>query len=134
MHEESRTTLIRDLVGLLGVGRDNMDMLTISPRQTSDHMIVMVEASTLRLVYPKPGLKHIGQVWRFWLCGLRNRLSPQVLRWDRVLVHRVSLGTDPARATQWIDKFFAVVYNKSGPFALDFDRRGWGPPRSPGAA
>jgi len=116
------------------VGRDNLDMLVISPRQTSDRMIVMVEADKLRLVYPKAGSQNIGQVWRFWLCGLRNRLSPRVQRWGRVFVHRVTLGTDPAHATQLIDKFFAVVYDREGPFALDFKRQGWGPPGSAGAA
>ena len=134
MHEESRSILVRDLVGLLGVGRDNMDMLVISPRLTSDRMIVMVEAATLRLVYPRAGLKNIGQVWRFWLCGLRNRLSPRLQRWGRVFIHRVDLGSDPDRASQWIDQFFAVVYKRSGPFALDFTRQGWGPPRTEGAA
>ncbi len=134
MHEESRATLIQDLVGLLGVGRDNMDMLVIRPRRTSDGLIIMVESATLRLVYAQAGWRDIGRVWRFWICGLRNRLSPRFQRWGRVLVHRVSLGSDPARASQWIDDFFAAVYDRSGPFALTFTRQGWGPVQSEGAA
>ena len=50
MHEESRETLIRDLVGLLEVGRDNLDMLVITPRRTLHGLIVMVEAAKLRSV------------------------------------------------------------------------------------
>ena len=134
MHEESRATLIRDLVGLLAVGRDKMDMLVITPRRTSDGLIVMVEAAKLRLVYPQAGWQDIPRVSRFWLCGLRNKLSPRLERWGRELVHRVTLGSDPSRATQWIDQFFAAVYNTSGPFALDFTRQGWAQPRSDGAA
>jgi hypothetical protein len=134
MHEESRETLIRDLVGLLEVGRDKLDMLVITPRRTSHGLIVMVEAAKLRLAYPQAGWQDIGRVWRFWLCGLRNRLSPRLERWGGELVHRVTLGSDPPRASQWIDEFFAAVYNTSGPFALDFTRQGWGPPESRGAA
>ena len=134
MHEESRATLLRDLVSLLDVGRDNMDMLVIRPRRTSDGLIVMVEAAKLRLVYPQAGWQDIGRAWRFWLCGLRNRLSHRSQRWGRELVHRVTLGSDPARASQWIDEFFAAVYGTSGPFALDFTRQGGGPPRPEGAA
>ena len=134
MHEESRAILIRDLVDLLGVGRDNLDMLTITPLRTSNGLIVMVEAAKLRLVYPQAGWLDIRRVWRFWRCGLRNRLSPHFQRWGRELVHRVTLGSDPSRASQWIDEFFAAVYDTSGSFALEFFRTGWGPPRSNGAA
>ncbi len=134
MHEESREILIRDLVDLLNVGRDNMDSLVITPRRTSNGLIVMVEAAELRLVYPQAGWHDLARVWRFWLCGLRNRLSPRPQRWGRELVHRVTLGSDPHRASKWIDEFFAAVYNMSGPFALNFTRQGWGPPTSAGAA
>jgi len=134
MHDTSRETLIQDLVGLLNVGRDRLDMLVIRPRRTSHGLIVMVEGAKLLLVYPQAGWRDIRRVWRFWLCGLGNRLWPRPERWGRQLVHRVTLGSDPGRATKWIDEFFAAVYSTSGPFALDFTRQGWGPPRSGGAA
>src|SRR6185503_16356279 len=98
MHEESREILLQDLVGLLGVSRDNMDTLVIRPRRTSNGLLVMVEAGKLRLVYPQAGWLDGVRVWRFWSCGLRNRLSPQPKRWGREIVHRVTLGTDPLRA------------------------------------
>src|SRR6267378_7868520 len=127
MHEDSRAILIQDLVGLLGVGRDNMDMLVIRPCRTSNGLIVMVEADELRLVYPQAGWLDIGRVWRFWRCGLRNKLSPRPQRWGREIIHRVTLGSDPSRASQLIDEFFAAVYDTSGPFALDSLRQGWAP-------
>ncbi|SRR6266566_2823669 len=127
MHEISRETLIQDLVGLLNVGRDRLDMLVIRPRRTSNGLIVMVEGSKLLLVYSQASWQDLRRVWRFWLCGLRNRLSPRLERWGRQLVHRVTLGSDPLRATTLIDDFFAAVYKTSGPFALDFTRQGWAP-------
>ncbi|SRR6266550_90810 len=127
MHEMSRETLIQDLVGLLNVGRDRLDMLVIRPRLTSNGLIVMVDGAKLLLIYPQAGWQDIRRVWRFWLCGLRNRLSPRFERWGRQLVHRVTLGSDPARAATWIDGFFDAVYSTSGPFALDFTRQGWAP-------
>jgi len=133
MHEESRATLIQDLVALLGVGRDNLDMLVIRPRRTSNGLLVMVEAGKLRLVYPPAGWLDVVRVWHFWRCGLRNKLSPRPKRWGRELVHRVTLGSDPSRASQLIDEFFAAVYDTSGQFALDFLRQGW-LPKSQGAA
>ncbi len=134
MNEESHATLIRDLTGLLGVGRDNKYMLVIRPRQTLDGLIVIAEAGMLRLLYHQAGWSDVGRVWCFWLCGLRNRLAPRFHRWGRQLVHRVSLGSDPTRASQWIDEFFNVVYNRSGPFALDFMRLGLNRPLPEGAA
>jgi hypothetical protein len=116
MNEGSRATLIRDLTDLLDVGRNNKYLLVITPRETLDWLVVVAEAGMLRLLY---GWRDVGRVWRFWLRGLRNRLSPRFRRWGRHLVHRVSLGSDPTRASQWIDEFFNVVYNRSGPFALD---------------
>jgi hypothetical protein len=133
MHEESRAVLIQDLVGLLGVGRDNMDMLAIRPRRTSNGLLVMVEAGKLRLAYPQAGWLDLVRTWRFWRCGLRNGLAPRAKRWGREIVHRVTLGTDPSRASQLIDEFFTAVYDTSGPFALDFHRTGW-LPNSQGAA
>ena len=133
MHEESRAILLQDLAGLLSVGRDNMDMLVIRPRRTLNGLLVMVEADKLRLVYPQAGWFDVGRVWRFWRCGFRNKLSPRPIRWGRELVHRVTLGSDPTRASQLIDEFFAAVYGTSGPFALDFLRQGW-LPKSQGAA
>ena len=133
MHEESRAILIQDLVALLGVGRDNLDTLVIRPRRTSNGLLVMVEAGKLRLVYPQAGWLDFVRVWHFWRCGLRNKLSPRPKRWGHELVHRVTLGTDPSRATQLIDEFFAAVYDTSGQFALDFLRQGW-LPKSQGAA
>ncbi|SRR6266571_4076313 len=127
MHEMSRETLIQDLIGLLGVGRDRLDMLVVTPRRTSSGLIVMVEGATLLLFYPQAGWQDLKRAWRFWLCGLRNRLSPRFEQWGRQLVHRVALGSDPARATKLIDEFFAAVYRASGPFALDFTRQGWAP-------
>ena len=127
MHEMSRETLIQDLIGLLNVGRDRLDMLVIRPRRTSNGLIVMVEGSKLLLVYSQASWQDLRRVWRFWLCGLRNRLSPRLERWGRQLVHRVTLGSDPLRATTLIDDFFAAVYKTSGPFALDFTRQGWAP-------
>ena len=127
MHEISRETLIQDLVGLLNVGRDRLDMLVIRPRRTSNGLIVMVEGSKLLLVYSQASWQDLRRVWRFWLCGLRNRLSPRLERWGRQLVHRVTLGSDPLRATTLIDDFFAATYKTSGPFALDFTRQGWAP-------
>jgi len=93
----------------------------------------MVEAGKLRLVYPQAGWLDFVRVWHFWRCGLRNNLSPRPKRWGHEFVHRVTLGTDPSRATQLIDEFFAAVYETSGPFALDFLRQGW-LPKSQGAA
>ena len=133
MHEESREILLQDLVRLLGVGRDNRDTLVIRPRRTSNGLLVMVEGGKLRLIYPQAGWLDVVRVWHFWSCGLRNSLSPRPKRWGREIVHRVTLGTDPLRASQLIDEFFAVVYGTSGPFALDFLRQGW-LPKSQGAA
>ena len=95
MNEESRATLIRDLTNLLDVGRDNKYLLVITPLQTLDWLVVVPEAGMLRLLYYQVGRRDVGRVWRFWLCGLRNRLSPRFRRWGRQLVHRVSLGSDP---------------------------------------
>ena len=134
MHEVSRETLIRDLIGLLGAGRDDLDMLVIRPRLTSNGLIIMVRAGNLQLVYPQAGWLDLARVARFWLCGRRNQLSPRLERWGRELVHRVNLGSDARRATEWVDEFFAAVYRTSGPFALEFTRQGWGPPSPSGAA
>ena len=129
MHEMSRETLIRDMEGLLGVGRDDMDTLSITPRQTSDLLLVMVRAGSLQLVYPQDGWFDVVRVVRFWRCGLRHKLSPRVENWGKMLAHRVNLGPDAGRAALRIDEFFAAVYQASGPFALEFTRRGFGPSR-----
>src|SRR2546429_9593455 len=134
MQDETRGMLIWNIGGLHGICRNNLVLLFITPRRTSNGLIVMVEAAKLRLVYPQAGWQDMGRAWRFWRCGLRNKLSPRLQRWGREIVHRVTLGSDPPRASQWIDEFFAAVYNTSGPFAIDFTRQGWGPPRSGGAA
>jgi|SRR6266566_2449150 len=134
MHEMSRETLIRDMEALLGVGRDDMDTLVITPRQTSNGLLVMMRDGTLQLVYPQTGWLDVVRVSRFWLCALKHRLSPQFESWGKVKVHRVSLGSDATRAATWIDDFFAVVFRISGPFALNFLRQGWGPPSPTGAA
>ena len=134
MHEESRGTLIRDMQGLLGAGRDDMDTLSLTPRRTSNLLLVMVRAGSLQLVYPQDGWFDWARVARFWRCGLRQKLWPRVESWGKMLAHRVNLGSDANRAAMRVDEFFAAVYQMSGPFALDFTRQGWGPLRGGGAA
>src|SRR6266576_5440750 len=93
MHEMSRETLIRDMEALLGVGRDDMDTLVITPRQTSNGLLVMMRDGTLQLVYPQTGWLDGVRVGRFWLCALKHKLLPQFESWGKVKVHRVSLGS-----------------------------------------
>ena len=127
MHAISRETLIGDLAALLRAGRDDLDMLVITPRLTSNGLIVMVRSGTLQLIYPQAGWFDLPRVVRFWMCGLRNKLSPRFVRWGAQVVHRVSLASDPTSASAQIDEFFKAVYGMSGPFALDFTRLGWQP-------
>ncbi|SRR6266567_3781331 len=134
MHEVSRGILARDLDSLLGVGRNDMDMLVVTPRQTSNGLIVMVRDGNLQLVYPQAGWFDLRRVARFWWFAWRKRLSPRFQRWGKELIHRVSLGSDATIALRLIDDFFAAVHHTTGPFALDFHRSGLGPPSSRGAA
>src|SRR5947209_2470051 len=99
MHETSREILISDLNALLNVRRDNADMLVITPRSTSNGLIVMVRSGSLQLFYAQAGWFDLERVIRFWLCCLRKKLSPRFERWGAELMHRAALGSDPARAS-----------------------------------
>jgi hypothetical protein len=118
---------MQDLVGLLGVGRNDLDMLVLTPRQTSNGLIVMVRNAELQVVYPQAGWLDWKRVGRFWLFSLRMRLSPRFERWGRELIHRANLGSDATRAANLIDEFFGAIFQMSGPFALKFTRQGWAP-------
>ena len=130
MHEASRETLVQDLTGLLGVGRDRMDMLYLRSRRTSHDLIVMVEANSLLLAYVQTGWLDVAGAWRFRRYGSKSGLSPRFERWGRQFVHLVALGSDAVRASTRIDECFAAVYRLFGPFALEFTRQGWSPVQS----
>lgn len=126
MNSTARSELIAQLDHLLNHG-DSMSMLVITVRNTSNGILAGLRNDSISLDYPKAGWLDIVRTRRFKTFCKSRGFEMQRARWGKERVIRANIGSDSGRAADTVDACFNVVYDESGPFALELRGFGWQP-------
>jgi hypothetical protein len=126
MNNAARADLLRELEQMLEHG-DEMSMLFITVRGTSDGLLVKIKDKQFSINYPRAGWLDFPRVHRFKAFCKRNGLSLRTETWGKERVSRAAVGSSAVDAVRLIDECFAAIYDHSGPFGLQLHGLGWQP-------
>ena len=126
MNNVALKELINELEHLLENGND-MSMLVMTVRNTSNGLLAGVCDSEICLDYPKSGWLDFLRTNRFLAFCKRNNFTVNKVKWGSERVFRAAIGSNSAIAADVIDSCFNAVYGEAGSFGLKLSGIGWEP-------